>query len=67
MLISFTQLLLFQRSILMAFNPRNFISLIHSTQSYARPFDEIVYSYGSVTTDNDNLCNDPTSNKDPLT
>ncbi len=66
MLISFTQLLL-QRSILMAFNSPKLISLIHGIRNYARPFDEIVYSYGSVTTNDENLCSDPTSDKDPLT
>jgi len=51
----------------MAFNSPKLISLIHGIQNYARPFDEIVYSYGPVTTNDENLCSDPTSNKDPLT
>ncbi|CAF0768789.1 unnamed protein product [Adineta steineri] len=68
MLQSFTQLL-FQRNITMAFHSRKLISLIHNTQISARPFDEILYSYGSSssTTNYDHSCLNPTLKKDSIT
>jgi hypothetical protein len=66
MLLSFTQLL-FQRSVIMAFNSRSAILLIQGIQNYSRPFDEIVYSYDSTTTKNDNLCLGSTSTKNIYT
>jgi len=65
MLLYFTQLF-FERSVIMALNSRNFISLIHSIRNYSRPFDEIIYSY-DLTTNNDNVSLDSTSTKDTKT
>ncbi len=52
----------------MSFYSHNLVSLIHASSNYSRPFDEIVYSYGSTTAgNNDNLYADPKSTKDTLT
>jgi hypothetical protein len=56
---------LFQRSLIMAFYSRNFVSLVRAIENYSRPFDEILYSY-DLTTNDDNHCHDSTSQKDTL-
>jgi hypothetical protein len=66
MFLYFTQLL-FQQNIIMAFYSRNLISLVHGMKNYARPFDEILYSYDATTTNNDNLCLGSMTTKDTPT
>ena len=64
----FTQLL-FQRTLTMAFYIRNLGILRNGIQNNARPFEEILHSYGSSSTNNDNRClgTTSTSTKDTLT
>ena len=50
MLQYFTQLF-FPRTLIMAFYSRNF-SLVPGVQNYARPFEDIVYSYDPTSTAN---------------
>ena len=51
---------------LMAIYPRNLVSLIHGIQTYARPFDEILYSLESGTSTNDTSCQGVQSSSDSL-
>ena len=58
----------YQRMIIMAIHLRNMISLVHGIRTYARPFDEIIYSYDLPSTSNtDNQCPVSIPTKDSTT
>lgn len=57
--------LLFQRNLMMVFCANNVVSLIRTVRNYSRPFDEILYTFGSTTAD-DNVCLSSTPTKDKL-
>ncbi|CAF3608108.1 unnamed protein product [Rotaria sp. Silwood1] len=55
MLQYFTKLL-FESNFIMTLYSPNVVSLIHSIRIYSRPFDEILYTYDSKTTNNETVC-----------
>ena len=51
----------------MAFNSNNITSFVRMIQNYSRPFDEVVYTYDSIASNNDSVCTSSTSTKHRIT